>query len=265
MMKRIAIIDSGSGGLTVANELFGQLPDERIIYVGDHGNCPYGNKSADEIKKLVFGVIRFLEQFELKMLIVACNTASALMLDELKERMDVPVIGVIEPGAEMAAHATLNRRIGVIATQRTVESHMYRKTILENRDGLDVHEQACPKLVSYLENEETPEVAITEALEEYLGPLREKRVDTLVMGCTHYPLAEQQIRRVWRGDVNLVDPARATVAQAAGVLRENGELAVVPEGEHLFCTTGSVTDFEDKVKKWTPVRLPVVRHAETGF
>lgn len=264
-MKRIAIIDSGSGGLTVANELFGRLPDERIIYVGDHGNCPYGNKSADEIKKLVFGVIRFLEQFELKMLIVACNTASALMLDELKERMDVPVIGVIEPGAEMAARATLNRRIGVIATQRTVESHMYRKNILENRDGLGVYEQACPKLVSYLENEGTPEEAITEALEEYLDPLREKQVDTLVMGCTHYPLAEQQIRRVWGRDVNLVDPARATVAQAAKVLRENGDLAVAPEGEHLFCTTGDVTDFDEKVKRWTPVSRPVVRHAETGF
>ncbi|MFC7366458.1 MULTISPECIES: glutamate racemase [Bhargavaea] len=263
-MKRIAIIDSGSGGLTVANVLFGRLPDERIVYVGDHGNCPYGNKSPEEIKKLVFGVIRFLEQFELKMLIVACNTASALMLDELKARMDVPVIGVIEPGAEVAAHTTLNRRVGVIATQRTVESHMYRKNIQANREGLEVHEQACPKLVSYLENEHTSEEAIKDALEEYLGPLRKKRVDTLVMGCTHYPLAEQQIREVWKGDVNLVDPARATVAQAAEVLRDSGQLADVPEGEHVFCTTGDVHDFEEKVKKWTPVSRPVVRHADTG-
>ena len=262
-MKRIAIIDSGSGGLTVANVLFGQLPDERIIYVGDHGNCPYGNKSPEEIKDLVFGVIRYLEQFELKMLIVACNTASALMLDELKERMDVPVIGVIEPGAKTAAATTRNRRIGVIATQRTVESHMYRKIIRENRDGLEVHEQACPKLVSYLENEETPEEALREVLEEYLGPLRKEQVDTLVMGCTHYPLAEQQIRRVWGGDVNLVDPARATVAKAAEVLMESGETADAPEGEHLFCTTGDVLDFEEKVKKWTPVSRPVVRHVET--
>lgn len=264
MMKRIAIIDSGSGGLTVANVLFSRLPDERIIYVGDHGNCPYGNKTAGEIKELVFGVIRFLEQFELKMLIVACNTASALMLDELKARMDVPVIGVIEPGAEVAAHSTLNRRIGVIATQRTVESHMYRKLIRESRDGLEVHEQACPKLVSYLENEETPEEAIEEALEEYLGPLRKEQVDTLVMGCTHYPLAETQIRKVWGSDVNLVDPARATVAKAADVLRESGDLAGLPEGEHLFCTTGDVLDFGEKVKKWTPFTRPAVRHAETG-
>ncbi|KZE37470.1 hypothetical protein AV656_12960 [Bhargavaea cecembensis] len=263
-MKKIAIIDSGSGGLTVANVLFDRLPDERIIYVGDHGNCPYGNKSPEKIKELVFGVIRFLEQFELKMLIVACNTASALMLDELKARVDVPVIGVIEPGARMAAHATMNRQIGVIATQRTVESHMYRKIIQENREGLDIHEQACPKLVSYLENEDTPEDAITEALEEYLAPLRKEQVDTLVMGCTHYPLAEQQIRRVWGSDVNLVDPARETVAQAEEVLRKSGDLAAASQGEHLFCTTGDVPDFEEKVRKWTTISRPVVRLAKTG-
>lgn len=263
-MKRIAIIDSGSGGLTVANELFGRLPEERIVYVGDHGNCPYGNKSPEEIKEFVFGVIRFLEQFELKMLIVACNTASALMLDELKERMDVPVIGVIEPGAEMAANTTLNRRIGVIATQRTVESHMYRKTIRENGDGLEVYEEACPKLVSYLEDEEIGDDEIKSALEEYLAPLREQQVDTLVMGCTHYPLAERQIREVWGGDVRLVDPARATVSRAADWLREHGGLSTAAEDGHLFFTTGDVPDFEEKVKKWTPVSRPVVRYAETG-
>lgn len=257
-MKNIAVIDSGSGGLTVANELFGRLPDERIIYVGDHGNCPYGNKSIEDIKASVYRIIRFLGRFELKLLIVACNTATALMLDELKEKLDIPVIGVIEPGARMAAETTRNRRVGVIATQRTADSHMYQQTIRKKLDGAEVFEQACPKLVSYLENNDIRPGEITSALEEYLAPLRRANVDTLVMGCTHYPLAEQQILKVWGGPVNLVDPARATIDQAVQTLKTNGDLSLAPGGSHLFFTTGDAGEFSQKVKKWTPVDAPVV-------
>ncbi|SIT87220.1 glutamate racemase [Edaphobacillus lindanitolerans] len=257
-MKSIAVIDSGSGGLTVANRLFERLPGERIIYVGDHGNCPYGNKSEQEIKEAVFRVIRFLGRFELKMLVVACNTATALMLDELKEMLDFPVIGVIEPGAEMAAGATQNRRIGVIATRRTAESRMYEKTIKEKLPGAAVFEQACPKLVDYLENDETLETEMLAALEEYLAPLRSSEADTLVMGCTHYPLAEKQIRKVWGGRMNLVDPALGTAERVREALQKSGGLSAVNRENHLFFTTGEVDEFSEKVKRWTPVVRPVV-------
>ncbi|MET3574206.1 glutamate racemase [Bhargavaea ullalensis] len=258
-MKSIAVIDSGSGGLTVANKLFDRLPGERIIYVGDHGNCPYGNKTEKEIREAVYGVIRFLGRFELKLLVVACNTATALMLDDIRKMLDFPVIGVIEPGAEMAAGATRNGKVGVIATRRTAESHMYQKMITDKLPGVSVFEQACPKLVGFLESDENREAEIASELELNLAPLRAADVDTLVMGCTHYPLAENQILKSWGAGVSLIDPARGTAERAYEALKEKGELSGGTPEEHLFYTTGDAVEFSEKVKKWTPILRPVVR------
>lgn len=233
--RPIGIFDSGVGGLTVAGKIRQILPNEDIVYFGDTARVPYGTKSKETVTKFSVENVEFLMEHDVKLVIVACNTASSLSLDFLKRCFRVPIIGVIEPGAREAISATRNDRIGVIGTYATVSSGAYEKAIRKISPRYSVFTQACPLFVPLVEEGwETKEVtrAITQ---EYLAPLKAKAVDTLIMGCTHYPILKDVLRKVMGKNVVLVDSAREIAKEASRILDANGLLNISrSEGKDRF-------------------------------
>jgi len=218
----IGIFDSGVGGLTVYRALHEQLPDERFVYLGDTARVPYGTKSLRTVERYAVENARFLAAHGIKLLVVACNTASALALPAIGARVRLPVVGVIEPGAQAAARVSPGGRIGVIATEATVQSGAYRRAIKTFTPGAEVIERACPLFVALAEEgwAET-DVARTVAA-EYLKDVRGGRVDTLVLGCTHYPILRRVIQETVGAEVQLIDSGEATAASVEELLaREN--------------------------------------------
>ena len=219
----IGIFDSGVGGLTVYRALHEQLPQERFVYLGDTARVPYGTKSLATVERYAVENARFLAAHGVKILVVACNTASALALPAIRASVGVPVVGVIEPGAGMAVRAaSVGRRVGVIATEATVRSGAYRRAIRELAPEVEVVERACPLFVALAEEgwAET-DVARTVA-QEYLTDFRSGRVDALVLGCTHYPILRRVIRETLGDEVRLIDSGEATAGSVEALLtREN--------------------------------------------
>jgi len=250
-MGKIAVIDSGIGGLTVAKEIIKLMPNEEIVYFGDQKNCPYGDKTEHEIKTFVYDMIHFLEQYELKALVIACNTATSFLLEELQQRLPYPVVGVIEPGAAYALDETKNKKIGVIATVKTIESEAYRQTLQKIDAEAVVYSQACSRLASLIESPNVTYEALHLALEEYLFPLKNKGIDTLILGCTHYPLIVDQIKQFVGKDVVLIDPAIRTATELQRILAEHQLFASSVRTEnHLFFTSGDAKSFSEKTKRW---------------
>lgn len=218
----IGIFDSGVGGLTVVKALRAALPAEAIVYFGDTARVPYGTKSADTIRRYAVEDTRFLLRFDPKMIIVACNTASAAALDYVARQVQIPVIGVIEPGAAAAAAVSKTGKIGVVATETTVESRAYERAITNLRPDARVIQKACPLFVPMVE-EGRIEGPVAEMLAtEYLGGLAPLGVDTLVLGCTHYPVLRKLIRSVMGEDVSVVDSAEETARAVRTLLAEKG-------------------------------------------
>ena len=219
----IGIFDSGVGGLTVYRALHEQLPQERFVYLGDTARVPYGTKSLATVERYAVENARFLAAHGVKILVVACNTASALALPAIRANVGVPVVGVIEPGASIAVRAaSVGRRVGVIATEATVRSGAYRRAIRELAPEVEVIERACPLFVALAEEgwAET-DVARTVA-QEYLTDFRRGRVDALVLGCTHYPILRRVIRETLGDEVRLIDSGEATAESVEALLtREN--------------------------------------------
>ena len=218
----IGVFDSGIGGLTVVRELIRQLPNESIIYFGDTARVPYGPKSPDTVIRYSREIVDFLKGEGVKAVVVACNTATAHALSTLREENDLPVIGVIEPGSRAAARATLTKRVGVIGTTGTINSKAYERAIAAVEPGADITALACPLFVplaeeGWLDTEVTKLVA-----HEYLDPMERAHVDTLVLGCTHYPLLKRVIGGVVGRDVRLIDSAEETAAETGRILQERG-------------------------------------------
>lgn len=209
----IGVFDSGVGGLTVVKRLVERLPCESIVYVGDTANVPYGGKSTRELVRLGKNIIDFLIQQGAKVVVAACNTSSSVSLPVLRERYGIPLLDVISPGAANAASITRNGRIGIIATLATVNTRAYTAHILAINPRLEVHEVACPRFVPLVESGQLDGEEVEQAAREYLQPLRELGVDTLVLGCTHYPFLLPVIKRIMGDGVALVDPAVETVNQ----------------------------------------------------
>jgi glutamate racemase len=209
-MGKIGVIDSGVGGLTVVKEIFKQLPNEEVIYFGDTGRCPYGNKTIDEIKKYTKQMVSFLMEKKVKALVIACNTATALVYEELKNELEIPVIGVIKPGASAAVYHEKTKKVGIIATHRTIESKAYEIEIASIRSDVEIFAQATPLLVPIIEQNRYDEKD-EELIEASLFELKQKNLDTLVLGCTHYPLIREKIQKAVGYSVHLVDPALQTV------------------------------------------------------
>jgi glutamate racemase len=218
-MLPIGIFDSGIGGLTVLKEIAAQLPDESTIYLGDTARVPYGVRSAETVMRYSFENTRFLIGRGIKLLVVACNTVSSVSLDAIRERVPVPVIGVIGPGAKAAAAATRSGRVGVIGTEATIRSGAYAKAIKAIDPAVEVFGLACPLFVPLVEEGWTdgPVVELTAA--RYLAELKETEIDTLVLGCTHYPLLKEVLSAAMGPDVTLIDSAVETAAETRAVLQ----------------------------------------------
>ena len=222
--RPIGVFDSGVGGLSVVKEVYNQLPQENIVYFGDTAHLPYGPKTSQTIKRLVRDNVRFLLKKKVKAIILACHTASAFTLEEVREDNPVSIIGVIGPGVEEALRVTKNRRIGVIGTYGTIKSGAYTKELKRLKPGASVIEKPCPLFVPLVEEGWMKKEATHLVVREYLEPLKEEEIDTLILGCTHYPLLKEEIARVM-GEVYLIDSARATVAQMKRILEGKDLLA----------------------------------------
>lgn len=220
----IGVFDSGVGGLTVAREIMRQMPNEKIIYFGDTARVPYGNKSKDTVTRFSKQIARFLQTHHVKTIVVACNTASAYAIEELEAELDIPVIGVVKPGAKMAADITRNGKIGVIATEGTISSGLYNKYIKSLREDATIYGKACPLFVPLVEEGLWEDPVTVEIARRYLNELIDLDIDTLILGCTHYPLIRSTIGRVMGEDVTLVNPAYETAIALKKLLAEKNLL-----------------------------------------
>jgi glutamate racemase len=258
----IGIFDSGLGGLTVAGEIMRALPDEGIVYLGDTARCPYGPRGRDEVRRFVLEIGAWLTSRQVKLIVIACNTASAAGLALAQRTFDVPVIGVVEPGARAAVKATVNRHVGVIGTVGTIASGAYRTAVHALDAGVRVESVATPYFVDVVEqglrlgDEGTLEEWLADgggraldspfepAAREYLEPLAASGIDTLVLGCTHFPLLEGSIGRIVGPGVRLISSAGETAREVADTLAMRGHLA--PKGSprrEVFATTGDAEEF----------------------
>ena len=222
----IGVFDSGVGGLTVAREIMRQMPNEKIIYFGDTARVPYGTKSKETITRFSKQIARFLQSHDVKTIVVACNTASAYALDELEKTLDIPVIGVVKPGAKMASEITKNNRIGVIATEGTIGSGLYNKYIKSLKEDAEIFGKACPLFVPLVEEGLWDDSVTAEIARRYLAELIDLDIDTLILGCTHYPLIRSVIGQVMGDGVTLVNPAYETAIALKQLLEENDLLRV---------------------------------------
>jgi len=218
----IGVFDSGIGGLTVLKEIFMALPGENTIYLGDTARVPYGIRSPETVTRYSFENVRFLTSKGIKLLVVACNTVSSVSLEAIRKSASVPVIGVIEPGASEAVKGTRNKKIGVIGTEATIRSSAYKKAIEAIDSSVQVFGFSCPLFVPLVEEGWTEgEIAMMVA-EKYLREAKEKGADTLVLGCTHYPLLKKVITEVMGSDIRLIDSAVETAKRTAGILKKDG-------------------------------------------
>ncbi len=232
--RPIGVFDSGIGGLTAVRELFRALPNESIIYFGDTARVPYGNKSKETVTRFSLEIATFLVRQDIKCLVVACNTASSHALETLQRRFEVPVIGVIEPAVEAALAASPRGRIGVIGTLATVGSSAYTALAEARRPGASLLQRACPLFVPLIE-EGWLDHAVTRAVaDEYLGELRDAGLDSLILGCTHYPLIAPLIADLMGPGVKLVDSGAEAARATATLLAERGQLAAGPPVHHVY-------------------------------
>ena len=236
--KAIGIFDSGVGGLTVLKEVVRALPQEDTIYLGDTARVPYGTKSPETVIRYSRQIARYLLSRDIKLLVVACNTASAVALASLQQEFSIPIVGVIEPGARAAASVTVTGKVGVIGTAATVASSAYTKAIKRINPDIEVVTRACPLFVPLAEEGWVDNEVARLSAAMYLGDLRDHGVDTLVLGCTHYPILKDVIAEVMGPGVTLVDSAEQTAITVARILSEQGLLRPKGEkGNHHYCVT----------------------------
>lgn len=214
----IGVFDSGVGGLTVAREIIRQIPNEKIVYFGDTARVPYGSKSKDTVTKYSKQIVRFLRTQNVKAVVVACNTASAYALDEIEKEIDIPIIGVVKPGAKVAAEATRNGKIGVIATEGTINSQIYSTYIKQINENIHVIGKACPLFVPLVEEGLLVDPVTDEIAMRYLTELIDRDIDTLILGCTHYPLIRSTVGKIMGDKVTLVNPAYETARELRELL-----------------------------------------------
>ena len=259
----IGIFDSGVGGLTVARAILDQLPNESTLYIGDTARGPYGPRPLAEVRDYSLETLDFLVRQGVKALVIACNTASAAMLRDARERYSIPVIEVIQPAVRRAVAATRSGRVGVIGTRATIESRAYLDAFAA-APQLTIESIACPLFVEYVERGETSGEAITKVAREYLKPMIDADIDTLVLGCTHYPLLTGVISYVMGNDVSLVSSAEETAKDLYRVLVENNLLRGGSESPstHKFLATGDAQAFELLARRFLGPEVGSVQHQD---
>jgi glutamate racemase len=259
--RPIGLFDSGVGGLTVLHECLVTLPHEDFVYLGDHARLPYGPRPLDEVRRFAREIGAFLERQGVKLLVVACNTATSAALPQLQRALTVPVVGVISPEAHAAVLATRNRRIGLLATQGTVCAGRYETLVRTLDAGVRFTAVACPKLVPLIESEDPFGEATTAAVREYAVPLKEAGCDTVILGCTHYPLIRPIFQRAFGRDVTLVFSADETAREVAETLTRKGlEHDRGREGTYRFLTTGDPEPFRSLGRRFLQLPLAKVEH-----
>ena len=251
----VGVFDSGVGGLTVAREIMRQLPNENIVYFGDTARVPYGSKSKDNIIRYSRQIINFLKTKNVKAIVIACNTASALALDVVREEIDIPIIGVVEPGARAALEVTQTKKIGVIGTEATIRSAMYEKIIQGHDSEATVIGKACPLFVPLVEEGFAKHKVTEEIIDYYLASLLETDIDSLILGCTHYPLLRSRIREYVGDRITLVNPAYETAMDLKKLL-ENSNMENTGEGQEHASYSFYVSDAADKFKQFANSILP---------
>lgn len=261
--RPIGIFDSGIGGLTVLREIARLLPWEDTLYLGDMARVPYGNKSPETVTRYAFENTRFLLEASVKMIVVACNTVSSVGLAALQRKSPVPIVGVLEPGARAAVRATENGRIGVIGTEVTIRSGAYARAIQKIRPDVRVAGIPCPLFVPLVEEGWTHDEIADQVAARYLTPLHEEGIDTLVLGCTHYPLLKPPIRRVMGLDVTLIDSGEETALEVLRTLEEMNFLHGEPRApQRRFCVTDAPARFEELGRRFLGETLTEVETVE---
>lgn len=263
--RAIGVFDSGVGGLTVLKSVMDRLPHESTVYLGDTARVPYGTKSAEVVTRYSLKNAEFLLAQEIKLLVVACNTASSVALPQLAARLPVPVLGVIEPGARAAAARSRTGRIGVIGTPGTIRSGAYQRALETARPGASVKAKACPLFVPLAEEGWTHGDVPRLVAREYLEELGQDSVDTLVLGCTHYPLLGEIISEVMGERVELVDSADATADAVASVLEARGQLASSGSAAHRYFVTDVPERFTDVGTRFLRRPIPSVEQVDIPF
>ncbi len=247
----IGILDSGVGGLTVVKEVFRQLPHEEIIYFGDSARLPYGPRPAEEIKQFTHEIVHFLLDYHVKMIVIACNTATAVALETVKKEVDIPVIGVIRPGSVAAIKNTKTGKIGVIGTDGTIKSGAYEKSLTKINPKLKIESQACPTLVPLVEEGNHSEEEIRKIVLDALKPIKKFDMDALILGCTHYPIISEYIQEVVGPHVKLLSSAEETAREMSTVLHYQcllADNANIPS--HHFFTSGNKKQFKQIAESW---------------
>lgn len=256
MDKPIGVIDSGVGGLTVARELLRQLPKEEIIYFGDTERCPYGSRPAEEVRAFTWEMTEFLLDRGIKMLVIACNTATAIVLEEIAERLDIPVVGVVHPGARAALKVTKNNHVAVIGTEGTITSCAYERALKSISNEVIVESLACPRFVPLVESGKLDGEETEETVRESLAPLQEFPIDTLILGCTHYPLLRDVIQKVMGPEVNIICSGAETAREVSTILYHSGLLYTgsrIPD--HRFYTSGIPAIFSIIAQEWLNIEI----------
>ncbi len=259
--RPIGVFDSGVGGLTVLHELLVTLPHEDALYLGDNARLPYGPRALAEVRGFALAIGRHLEAEDVKLVVVACNTATAAALPDLQRALAVPVVGVLQPEAHAAARATRNRRVGLLATEATVRSGRYEELVHAHDAGVEVVAVTCPRLVPLIEGPDPFGEETTEAVREVAAPLKEAGVDTVILGCTHYPIVRPVFQRVFGRGVTLVFSADETAREVAETLaRKDIENGADREGAYRFLTTGDPAAFAEMGKRFLQLPIRDVEH-----
>jgi glutamate racemase len=253
------------GGLTVLHECLVTLPHEDFVYLGDGARLPYGPRPLEEIRRFAGEIASYLEGQGVKLIVAACNSATAAALPDLQRRLSVPVIGVLAPEAHAAVLATRNRRIGLLATEATVASRRYPELVSALDAGAEVVAVACPRLVPLIEGDDIFGAELSEAVREYAAPLKDSGVDTVILGCTHYPLIKPILQRVFGRGVTLVFSAEETAREAAETLdRKSIENDVGREGTYRFLTTGDPDLFREMGRRFLQLPIDAAEHVEVA-
>lgn len=245
--KYIGVFDSGIGGLTVVKSIVESMPNENIIYFGDTAHVPYGSRSKEQITQYVLNDVKFLNTFSIKAIVIACNTADAIAKETVENKYsDIPVFGVVEPASKMAAGTTVNGKIGIIATNATVNSRAYERTIHKYREDAEVISLACPLLVPLVEEGrfKKGDKVIEKVLTEYLTPLKNQGIDTIVLGCTHYPLLYDIIKDILGDGVNIISSSVAAAATLKNELSEKNLLKETDKSERKYFVSDNAEFFE---------------------
>ena len=241
--RPIGVFDSGLGGLTCVKEIMRIMPGEDVIYFGDTGRVPYGTRGADTIVKYVRQDINFLQSFDIKMIIIACGTASSAALPSIADEITTEITGVVEPAAALAVAASRNKKIGILGTSGTVRSGKYLEHIKKLNKDIEVYQKACPMFVPLVENGYSQSKVTEIIAEEYLGEMKKAGVDTLVLGCTHYPLIRDVIGKIMGDGVTLIDSGAAAADHAYEILKNADMLSGNDKGRMRYFVSDSTEDF----------------------